>query len=135
MWLNLVDHFLTALHLLIIGLNLFGWIWPATRRLHLWCVLLTAASWLGLGIWFGIGYCPLTDWQWQVKSKLGETDLPNSFIKYWVDKVAGIDADPVLIDVITAITFVLVFLLAIYYNILKKGKRAARLSGGGNSRK
>lgn len=127
MWLNLVDHFLTALHLLIIGLNLFGWIWPATRRLHLWCVLLTAASWLGLGIWFGIGYCPLTDWQWQVKSKLGETDLPNSFIKYWIDKVVGIDADAGTIDVVTAISFAIVFLLAIYYNILKKGKRAARL--------
>ena len=123
MWLYLLDHFLTALHLLIIGFNLLGWIWPVTRRLHLWCVLLTAASWLGLGIWFGIGYCPLTDWQWQVKSKLGETDLPNSFIKYWVDKVAGIDADPVLIDVITAIAFAIVFLLAIYHNILKKRKR------------
>ncbi|WP_026966814.1 DUF2784 domain-containing protein [Algoriphagus terrigena] len=123
MWLNLLDYFFTALHLLIVGFNLLGWIWPATRRLHLWCVLLTAASWLGLGIWFGIGYCPLTDWQWQVKSKLGETDLPNSFIKYWVDKVAGIDSDPVLIDVITAIAFAIVFLLAIYYNILKKRKR------------
>ncbi|MBN7799493.1 DUF2784 domain-containing protein [Algoriphagus aestuariicola] len=122
MWLNLLDYFLTVLHLLIIGLNLLGWIWPTTRRLHLWCVLMTAASWLGLGIWFGIGYCPLTDWQWQVKSKLGETDLPNSFIKYWIDRMAGIDADPVTIDVATAISFALVFLIAIYHNILKKRK-------------
>ena len=122
MWLNLLDYFLTFLHLLIIGLNLSGWIWPATRRLHLWCVSLTAASWLGLGIWFGIGYCPITDWQWQVKSKLGETDLPNSFIKYWVDQVAGIDSDPVTIDVVTAISFAIVFLLAIYHNFLKKRK-------------
>ncbi|GAB3217835.1 hypothetical protein GCM10027454_02790 [Algoriphagus aestuariicola] len=83
---------------------------------------MTAASWLGLGIWFGIGYCPLTDWQWQVKSKLGETDLPNSFIKYWIDRMAGIDADPVTIDVATAISFALVFLIAIYHNILKKRK-------------
>ena len=120
MWLNLLDYFLTSLHLLIIGLNLLGWIWPATRRLHFWCVLLTAASWLGLGIWFGIGYCPITDWQWQVKSKLGETDLPNSFIKYWIDRLADIDADPVTIDVVTAIAFALVFLLAVYHNIFKK---------------
>ncbi len=126
MWLHLLDYFFTTLHLLIIGLNLLGWIWPATRRLYLWCILLTAASWLGLGIWFGIGYCPITDWQWQVKSKLGETELPNSFIKYWVDKVAGMDADPVVIDVVTAITFVVVFLLAVYHNILKKRKPESR---------
>jgi hypothetical protein len=122
MWLNLLDYFFTSLHLLIIGLNLLGWIWPATRRLHLWCVLLTAASWFGLGIWFGIGYCPITDWQWQVKSKLGETDLPNSFVKYWVDQIAGIDSDPAVVDVTTAVIFAIVFLLAIYHHIRKRRK-------------
>ncbi|GAA0878814.1 hypothetical protein GCM10009119_17820 [Algoriphagus jejuensis] len=126
MRLYLLDYFLTSLHLLIIGFNLLGWIWPATRRLHLWCVLLTAASWLGLGIWFGIGYCPITDWQWQVKSTLGEKDLPNSFIKYWVDKATGVDADPFVIDVVTALTFAVVFLLAIYHNFRKKWKAESR---------
>lgn len=84
-----LDWFFTALHLIIIGFNLVGWIWRKTRALHFVFVLLTAGSWLILGIWFGLGYCPITDWQWQLKEKLGETNLPNSFIKYFVDKVTG----------------------------------------------
>src|SRR5450756_437447 len=78
--LRLLDIFLTFFHLIIIGFILFGWIWPATRKMHFICVLATAASWLLLGLWFGVGYCPVTDWQWQVKAKLGEHDLPASFI-------------------------------------------------------
>ncbi len=83
--LALLDVLFTLLHLLIIGFNLFGWIWPATRKLHLWCAGATAFSWLILGIWFGLGYCPITDYQWQIKEKLGEQNLPNSFIKYYAD--------------------------------------------------
>ncbi len=126
MWLHLLDIFYTLLHLLIIGFNLFGWIWPATRRLHLYGVLLTAASWLILGMWYGIGYCPITDWQWQVKAQLGEQPLPNSFIKYMVDKLTGNDTDPAMIDTVTAISFAVVFLLAIRLNITGNRKRKHR---------
>lgn len=120
MWLHLLDITYTVLHVLIIGFNLVGWIWRATRRWHLYCVLLTAASWLLLGIWYGIGYCPLTEWQWRVKSQLGETDLPNSFIKYQIDKLTGIDAAPLWIDTVTAVSFGIVFVISIYLNFFKK---------------
>lgn len=124
MWLPVLDVFYTLLHLLIIGFNLFGWIWPATRRLHLYSLLLTAASWLLLGIWYGIGYCPITDWQWAVKTRLGERDLPNSFIKYQVDKLTGIDSNPAWIDTITAVCFGAACFAAIYVNWI--GKRRTR---------
>lgn len=126
MWLHLLDTFYTLLHLLIIGFNLLGWVWPPTRRLHLYSVLLTAASWLILGIWYGIGYCPITDWQWQVKAQLGEQHLPDSFIKYMVDKLAGNDADPAMINTVTAISFAVVFLLAVGLNITGNRKRKRR---------
>ena len=85
--LLLLDILLTLAHLVLIGFNLFAWLFPKLRRAHLITVAVTAGSWFILGIWFGTGYCPITDWQWQVKEKLGETNLPASFVKYMADGV------------------------------------------------
>ena len=121
--LQVLDFLLTLLHLAIIGFNLLGWIWPATRRAHLITVAATGASWFLLGIWFGMGYCPITDWQWSVKEKLGETNLPNSFIKYWADRITGRDFDPGFIDMVTVGCFSAAVVLAVYFNFFRK-KRA-----------
>lgn len=118
--LRILDLFFTLLHLVIIGFNLTGWLWEPTKKLHLYIIFLTAMSWFGLGIWFGLGYCPLTDWQWQVKEKLGERNLPGSFIKYFADKITGLDIRPVIIDSITFIAFVLALVLSLYVNFLRK---------------
>lgn len=118
--LPLLDVFFYALHLIIIGFNLFGWIWTKTRKLHLLVVALTLGSWLILGIWYGFGYCFLTDWQWNIKEKLGETDLPNSFVKYFADQITGLDFDPGLIDGITLGAFALAIGATIYVNFIKK---------------
>jgi hypothetical protein len=120
---ELLDTILTILHLLIVGFNLFGWIWPRTRKAHLVCVLLTAASWFVLGIWYGMGYCPITDWQWEVKRQLGETGLPGSFIKYYADKLAGRDWDAGFIDAMTGICFGVAALISVYLNFLHKKQR------------
>jgi hypothetical protein len=120
MSLHLQDLLYTLLHLVIIGFNLLGWIWPATRKLHFISVLLTAGSWLILGIWFGIGYCPITDWQWQVKEKLGEGNLPVSFIKYYADKISGQSINAALIDYLTAISFAAAALLSVYVNFIRR---------------
>lgn len=120
MSLQLQNLLYTLLHLVIIGFNLLGWIWPATRKAHFICVLLTAGSWLILGIWYGIGYCPITDWQWQVKEKLGEQDLPNSFIKYYADKISGQSIDADLVNYLTAGTFAAAALLSVYVNFISR---------------
>lgn len=124
--LYLLDIFLTLLHLAIIGFNLFGWIWPATRRAHLITVAATGASWFLLGIWFGMGYCPITDWQWEVKERLGERNLPNSFIKYMADKITGRDFDAEFIDMVTVVCFGVAVVLAVYFNFFRRQKRVAR---------
>lgn len=118
--LQLLDILLTLAHLLIIGFNLLGWIWPATRRAHFICVLITAASWFLLGIWFGMGYCPVTDWQWQVKEQLGESNLPSSFIKYYADKITGKSFPPSFIDTITLVCFAVAAVLSVYFNFINK---------------
>lgn len=120
--LRLLDVFLTFVHLAIIGFNLFGWIWPATRKAHFICIMATAVSWFLLGIWFGMGYCPVTDWQWRVKEQLGEHDLPASFIKYYADKISGKNISSSLVDFVTAISFAVAAFLSVYVNFIKKRK-------------
>src|SRR4030095_4497662 len=103
--LYVADIFFTILHLAIIGFNLFAWIWKKTRRALLIVAGITLLCWFLLGIWYGWGYCPITDWQWQVKEKLGETNPPNSFVKYFADKQTGKNFSPTLIDNITLYSF------------------------------
>jgi len=117
--LRILDLLLTLLHFVIIGFNLLGWIWKRTRKLHLIVVCATAAYWFILGIWFGIGYCPITDWDWQLKEKLGEHNLPNSFIKYYADIIVGHSVNASLIDTLTALGFFMAALLAIYFNFIQ----------------
>jgi len=120
MGLKILDILLTLFHFVIIGFNLFGWIWKRTRKLHFIVVCTTAACWFILGIWFGIGYCPITDWDWQIKTKLGEHNLPNSFIKYYADMIMGRPVDANLIDTLTAVCFFIAALLSVYLNFIRK---------------
>ena len=120
---RLLDILLTLLHFVIIFFNLFGWIPRRTRKAHLICIAATAASWFLIGIWYGIGYCPITEWQWHVKEQLGETNLPDSFIKYYGDKLTGKDLDPGFVNNITAIGFGLAAVMSVYVNFFKR-KRA-----------
>jgi hypothetical protein len=122
--LKLLDIFLSFLHFVIIGFNLFAWIWPTTRRAHLITVAATAFSWFILGIWFGWGYCPITHWEWNVKKRLGETNLPNSFIKYYADKISGKDVDASIVDTVTLIVFLTVIVIAVYLNFFKQKRKA-----------
>ncbi len=122
--LGLLDVLLTIVHIAIVLFNLFGWISRITRKAHFIVIVLTAASWFLLGIWYGIGYCPFTDWQWQVKEKLGERNLPNSFIQYIAEKIAGRNFDSGFVDAITAISFALAVLLSVYVNFILPKRRA-----------
>lgn len=121
--LQFLDILLTITHLLIIGFNLFGWAWPKTRKLHLFFIILTACSWFVLGIWFGMGYCPITDWQWDVKKELGEIGLPNSFVEYYAEKITGRDFSASFINIITVSAFAVAAFLSIYFNFLVRKKR------------
>ncbi len=122
MGLRILDVLLTLVHFIIIGFNLFGWIWKPARRLHLIVVAVTASCWFLLGIWFGIGYCPVTDLQWHIKEKLGETNLPGSFIKYYADKITGRPVDAGLIDILTTACFFAAALLSVFLNFFAKRK-------------
>lgn len=122
--LRLLDYLLTIVHLLIVGFDLLGWIWPKTRKVHFVAVCVTAGCWLILGMWFGIGYCPVTDWQWQLKEHLGEQNLPSSFIKYLADKITGSNISSDLIDWLTAAGFAMAVVLSVYLNFFLPKKKS-----------
>jgi hypothetical protein len=96
--------------------NLTGWAWRRTRRIHLITIGLTMLSWFGLGIFYGWGYCPCTDWHWEIKHKLGETNLPNSYVKYYVDKLTGLTWDPLVVDTAVLILGLMAFSLSCWLN-------------------
>ena len=118
--LEFLDLLFLWLHIVIILFNLFGWIWIKTRKIHFMVVLATLFSWLILGIKHGLGYCFLTDWHWHVKYKLGETDMPASFVKYFLDRYTIFHLSANTVDWITGVSFGLAILMAIYLNFIRK---------------
>jgi hypothetical protein len=115
--LKLIDIFFVALHSLLVIFNLFGWICKKLRLANLVTLLMTAFSWFILGIFYGIGYCPLTEWHFMVLEKLGNKNLPASYIKYIVDRFTGYNANVRLIEVLTVVSFFLAFSISVILNL------------------
>lgn len=113
-----LDIFFVIFHTSLILFNLFGWIWKWTRKLNLITLSLTGASWLFLGLIVGtLGYCPLTDWHFNVLEKLGKTDLPSSYTKYLADRLTGLDINASLVDNITLYSFLAALVISIFLNV------------------
>lgn len=113
---RVLDIALFVFHTSLILFVLFGWMWKKTRRAHLVLEGLTALSWFGLGIWFGFGYCPFTDWHWRVRIALGDTDLPMSYIKFLIDRITGLDVNAMLVDTVTVAAFLISVFLSVWLN-------------------
>ncbi|MFY9598501.1 MAG: hypothetical protein WAP53_08985, partial [Dysgonamonadaceae bacterium] len=56
----------------------------------------------------------------RVLGKLGETNLPNSYLKYLFDRITGLDIDSVLVDRVTLIVFIAAFALSLFLNLRDK---------------
>jgi hypothetical protein len=96
--LEALDVIFHVLHILMIIINLTFWMSFRTLRIAQVSVLLTLGSWFGFGYFYGFGYCFLTDWHWQIKERLGQSNLPFSYIKYALDNATGTNWDAVLVD-------------------------------------
>lgn len=115
---HILDIFFIVFHSSLILFNLLGWIWRKTRTFNLLTLLLTGASWLILGLIIGtLGYCPFTDWHFNVLLKLGKTDLPNSYIKYLIDRITGLNLNASLVDQVTLYAFLAALALSLFFNI------------------
>lgn len=120
---RLLDVFFLVFHSLLILFILSGWLWKRTRKLNLLVILLTAASWGVLGIFYGFGYCPLTDWHFSILEKLGHSNLPDSYIKYLADRISGQDFSQRLVDRVTLTGLILAMACSLFVtvrSVLKK---------------
>jgi len=110
-------------HTLWIAFNCVGWIWRKTRPWHLATISLTALSWFGLGVWYGWGYCPCTDWHWQVRARLGYHD-PASYTQLLIAEVTGLELAPRPADALTGAVFAVVTTLSVILTVRdRRGER------------
>lgn len=94
-----LDYFFTIVHSFLVFFVLVGWVFPKLRRAHGILLFLILIAWVVIGFYKGVlGYCPLTDWHWDIKRALGERAMPSSFIEYMVEKITGIDFRKKLVD-------------------------------------
>src|SRR5688572_11928274 len=90
---KIANYFFFIFHVALIFFNLFGWIPKKLRKWNLASLCLTAFSWFVLGIFYGFGYCFLTDWHWQIRERLGYTNESHSYIHFLVTKLTPISME------------------------------------------
>lgn len=87
--LQLADIGFFLFHTLLVGFNMFGWIWKRTRVWHAVAMGLTSFSWFVMGIYYGWGYCLCTDWQFQIRERLGYEDSATTYIQLLTETFLG----------------------------------------------
>ncbi|TET21169.1 MAG: DUF2784 family protein [Candidatus Aminicenantes bacterium] len=121
-----LDKFFFVFHSSLIIFNLFGWIWKKTRLANLVVLLSTAFSWFILGIWYGFGFCPSTEWHWQVRVKLGLYDMPSSYIEFLIESLTGLDVSRKFVDIFALVFLILALLASILTNVRDWRKKKRR---------
>jgi len=112
-----LDFFFLVFHTSLTLFNALGWIWKPLRRINLLTLLLTGFSWFILGLFYGMGYCPLTDWHFHVLKNMGHTNLPDSYLQYLTMRFFHWQIPVGIIDFVTASVFFLALLISLWLNI------------------
>jgi hypothetical protein len=112
-----LDYFFLVFHTLLILFNLFGWIWKPFRKANLTLLLLTGFSWVGLGLFYGMGYCPLTDWHWDVLYQLNQVPQTHSYIAYLFNRLLGVSMSSTFADTITLLGYLIALFLSVVFNL------------------
>jgi hypothetical protein len=117
------DVFFFVFHISLIFFNLFGWIFKTLRRWNLITLGLTAFSWFILGIFYGFGYCFLTDWHWQIRENLGYTTESNSYIHFLLTTLFPLSISENTVNWLTGILFAAAVILSITVNVRSYRKK------------
>lgn len=104
-------------HIALILFNVLGWIPRPTARLNLITLVATGLSWTVLGAFYGLGYCPLTDWHYGVLERLGRDNLPVSYIAFLIEEIWSVRVTATTADWITGLTYALALLASVVRNI------------------
>jgi hypothetical protein len=118
-----LDIAFVVFHTALVIFNVVGWAIRPLRRANLIALVMTGASWFGLGIFYGFGYCPFTDWHWMVLRRLGETDLPRSYIQYLLIRLLGLRVDAGLVDTLVLAGFLAALAASVAVNVQETHRR------------
>jgi hypothetical protein len=101
------NYALHAVHITVILISTFGWLWLQTLYLTVAVQISVAGAWLLVGPLMGKGlaYCPATELQWHIRRKLGLSVPDWGYVKFLSDALIGHDIDAELIDRIIAWVF------------------------------
>lgn len=119
---KVLNVFFFVFHIALILFNVFGWLVPAWRRLNLWTLGITLFSWVVLGVFYGFGYCFLTDWHYAVRDKLGLITESNSYIHFLITRLSGIPIPERTVDIGTVVIFLVVVIISVVLNIRDRRK-------------
>ena len=116
-------------HTLLIGFNMFGWIFRRTRGWHFLAMGLTAFSWFVMGAVYGWGYCLCTDWHFQVREQLGYQDSATTYVQLLAETGFGMNMSRQTSDVLAVSIFVMILLaMAVVWSRDFQKRRRARLT-------
>lgn len=115
--LRAADLFFVVFHTAFVLFSITGFLVPRLRTANLVALLLTAFSWFVLGVRYGMGFCPLTEWHWQLLRALGEPPLQRSYIQYLFQRLLGLSIDAGSVDIIVGLSFGLSLILSVTLNL------------------
>ena len=118
--LKIADVALFWAHALVAGFCAFGWLIEGAEKLHFYLILTIGFSWYVLGLHYGIGYCVLTDWQWQVRKKLGCTPEHGSFVQLLLERASGMHLNVSQVKLFAYTIYWLSAVISIYINFISK---------------
>jgi hypothetical protein len=114
---HFLDWFFVIFHTVFIFFNVFAWIYKPLRKWNLLTLILTAASWFLLGIFYGWGYCFLTHWHWEILYKLGNYPMESSYVQYLFRRLMNLTVSADFADNLTAGVFFAALIISIAANI------------------
>jgi len=124
--LHIADYAFLVFHTALTVFNALGWALRATRRLHVLTMVLTGLSWVGLGYWYGWGYCVCTEWHWQVREALHQPIPFDSYITFMLYETTGVAFDERLVARATLGVYLSSWVLTMALNLrdVRRRKRA-----------
>lgn len=111
--LRILATLLNIFHISLVSFILIGWIFPGIRKTHLAIVALTGISWMIFSSVNVYGDCIITEWHWQILSRLGKTDLPETYTQYLFERITGILVMKGTALTITRMVWLFIFILSL----------------------
>ena len=115
LYFDKIDLFFNLLHIIAILINSLGWVFNITLRPSLYLIIITLFCWTFLGIFQGIGFCPLTYIHSQYLYTNYEFHLPFSYLDYLLINNFNLPLTSKMIS----ITSVLVIFISLIINLKK----------------